>query len=136
MAKFKIGVFAIIFDEERRVLLCHRRDHDMWNLPGGGLERGEALWEGAIREVEEETGLHVEVERLAGVYSKPDKDEIVFSFVCRIIGGEISTSDEADEIAYFDFDRIPPNTLPKHVERIADAMTGAGETIMKVQLTL
>jgi len=43
---FTIGVFAIILDESRRVLLCHRRDFDLWNLPGGGLERGESPQDG------------------------------------------------------------------------------------------
>ena len=40
-----IGVFAIILDDGGRVLLCHRRDQDLWNLPGGGLESGETPWE-------------------------------------------------------------------------------------------
>ena len=80
---FTIGVFAIIHDDERRVLLCHRRDHDLWNLPGGALEHGEAPWDGVIREVREETGLEVEVSGLAGVYSKPEADDLVFSFLCR-----------------------------------------------------
>jgi len=35
---FTIGAFAIIFDDAGRVLLCHRRDIDVWNLPGGGVE--------------------------------------------------------------------------------------------------
>jgi len=39
---FTIGVFAIIHGGDRRVLLCHRRAHDLWNLPGGVLEHGEA----------------------------------------------------------------------------------------------
>lgn len=59
---FKIGVFGIIIDEQNRVLLCHRRDYDLWNLPGGGLEKNEAPWEGVVREVKEETGLRVKVE--------------------------------------------------------------------------
>ena len=33
---FSIGAFAILFDDQGRVPLCHRRDRDMWNLPGGG----------------------------------------------------------------------------------------------------
>ena len=52
---FTIGVFAIIFDDKNRILFCHRRDHDLWNLPGGRLEKGEAPWKGVIREVKEET---------------------------------------------------------------------------------
>lgn len=38
---FSLGAFAVIFDPQGRVLLCHRRDMDMWNLPGGGVESGE-----------------------------------------------------------------------------------------------
>jgi len=85
---FTVGVFAIIRDDDRRVLLCHRRDHDLWNLPGGALEHGEAPWDGVIREVSEETGLDVEVSRLAGIYSKPEADDLVFSFLCRRTGGD------------------------------------------------
>ncbi len=39
---FTIGAFAIILDSQQRVLLCHRRDIDQWNLPGGGVMSGEA----------------------------------------------------------------------------------------------
>ena len=40
--QFTIGVFGIIFDEQKRVLLVHRRDYDLWNLPGGVLENAES----------------------------------------------------------------------------------------------
>ena len=67
------GAFAIICDEKRRVLLCHRRDIDAWNLPGGRVEEGEAPWDAAIRETREEVGLEVEVTRLTGLYWRPEK---------------------------------------------------------------
>ena len=118
---FSIGAFAIIFDENGGVLLSHRRDFDAWNLPGGGVESRELPDEAVIREVKEETGLDVVMDRLVGVYGKVDKDELVFAFVCRVVGGELSLSDEADEHRYFAFDQIPPNTLRKQVERIHDA---------------
>ena len=47
---FRIGVYALIFDDER-VLLAHRRDIDWWNLPGGGMEIGETVEEATCREV-------------------------------------------------------------------------------------
>ncbi|MDP8899773.1 MAG: NUDIX domain-containing protein [Actinomycetota bacterium] len=130
---FRIGVFAILFDPQGRVLLCHRRDHDLWNLPGGGLEHGEAPWDGAVREVKEETGLEVTVEWLAGVYSKPEVNEVVFSFVCKVTGGHLTLTDEADRIEYFALDGIPPNTSGKQVERIRDAIEAAGAVALKEQ---
>ena len=130
---YKIGVFAIIFDEYERVLLCHRRDYDLWNLPGGGLEEKEAPWEGVIREIKEETGLDAEVKRLSGIYFKPNSNEIVFAFICKVVGGKISLSDEADQIEYFNIKDIPKNTSPKQIERIYDTLANQDNVILKVQ---
>ncbi len=132
-ATFGIGVFGIIFDSQNRVLLCHRRDYDLWNLPGGALEKDEMLDEGVIREVKEETGLDVKVETLQGVYSKPEKSEIIFSFLCIPTGGELRMSHEADKIEYFPVADIPKNFPPKQRERIEDALLNKGTIIMKVQ---
>jgi ADP-ribose pyrophosphatase YjhB (NUDIX family) len=132
-SQFTIGIFGIIFDDKQRVLLCHRRDYDLWNLPGGGMENGESPWVGLKREVTEETGLNVEITKLAGVYSKPDKNEIVFSFICKTVGGKITLNDEADKIEYFEIDKIPSNTSPNQVERIRDAIKNIGSAIFKIQ---
>ena len=131
---FTIGAFAVIFDPQGlgRVLLCHRRDMDLWNLPGGGLEGNELPTEAVLREVREETGLEVEIERLVGVYGKNDKD-LVFTFECRVTGGQLSTSDESDEYGYFAVEQIPPNINPKHVERIRDAQLHAPVPLFRRQ---
>ena len=130
---FSIGAFAVILDQQRRVLLCHRRDLDIWNLPGGGVESGELPTEAVVREVKEETGLDVAIDRLVGVYGKTDKDELVFAFVCRIVGGEIAVTDEADKCEYFEVERIPSNTAPKHVGRIHDALGSAVQPVIRRQ---
>ena len=130
---FKIGVFGIIENDQGKILLCHRTDHDLWNLPGGGVEKGETPWEALIREVEEETGLEVEIGRLVGLYSKPNKDEIVLTFVCRVTGGKLTLNAEADQINYFEFQKIPTNTIPKHVGRIEDYFDKSTNTHLKVE---
>jgi ADP-ribose pyrophosphatase YjhB (NUDIX family) len=135
-SQFTIGIFGIIFDDQKRVLLCHRRDIDLWNLPGGGLEHGESPWDGLKREIKEETGLDAEIASLAGVYSKPDKSEIVFSFVCNVVGGKMTLNDEADRIEHFEVDQLPPNTSQKQVERIKDVIANPDKTIYKVQSDL
>ena len=133
--EFKISVFGIIKNEENRVLLCLRNDYNIWNLPGGGLEKGETPWQGIIREVKEETGLNIEVIKLIGVYSKPNKDEIVFSFECNIIDGELILNEEAKDIKYFSLDKIPENTVVKQVERIKDYFENQNKTVLKIQQT-
>lgn len=130
---FSIAAFAIIFDDSGRVLLSHRRDMDAWNLPGGGVETRELPDEAVIRETREETGLEVIIERFVGVYGKVDKDQLIFSFVCQVVGGELTLSDEADEHCYFSMDQIPANTLPKQVERIQDALRPAAAPIFRRQ---
>jgi len=129
----KIGVFGIIFDDRHRVLLCRRKDHDLWNLPGGALKNGEAPWDGARREVKEETGLNVEIKRIIGIYFKPKENDLVFTFLCDVKGGEIQVNDEAAAIEYFDLDSLPLNIIRKHIERIKDALNAGGEIVQKIQ---
>lgn len=118
------GAFAVIFDTDRRVLLCHRRDMDAWNLPGGRVEAGETPWDAAIRETREEVGLEIEIVRLTGLYWKPETEELVLNFHGVVVGGTIGPSDESDAAAYYAFADLPPNTAPKQVERIRDALAG------------
>jgi 8-oxo-dGTP pyrophosphatase MutT (NUDIX family) len=126
------GAFAAIFDAKRQVLLCHRRDIDAWNLPGGRVEEGESPWDAAVREVREEVGLEVTIARLTGLYWKPDTGELVFNFEGRIVSGQPGLSDEADAVGYFSLESLPPNTAPKHVERIRDALV-QGPAVFRTQ---
>jgi ADP-ribose pyrophosphatase YjhB (NUDIX family) len=122
MTNFTIGSFAVVFDKEKRVLLSHRNDMDIWNLPGGSLESGELPPEAAIRETLEETGLKIKIKRLVGVYGKPHRNELVFVFTAKVIGGKIKRTTEADETRFFNLKKIPENTIPKHAERIRHAV--------------
>lgn len=133
ITKFSLAAFAVIFDACERVLLCQRRDLDVWNLPGGALESGELPDEAVVREVKEETGLEVAVERLVGIYGKQDSDEIVFVFECQILQGIPAVSDEASAIEYFNIRHLPVNTIPKHVERIQDASRVMDKPFIKRQ---
>ena len=132
---FRIGVFALIFDDQGRILLGHRRDADWWNLPGGGMELGETVDEALCREVREETGLEVEVEQLVGVYSKPQKQEVVLTFRCQVTAGSLQPTEEISESRYFPPDSLPENTLPKHRQRIEDALLNQCAAIIRAQRT-
>ncbi len=131
-ACFRVAVSALIF-QGKRVLLSHRSDIDWWNLPGGGVEAGETVDEAVCREVREETGLEVEVESLVGVYSKPQKQEVVLTFRCRVIGGTLMVTEEARESGYFVPDNLPYKTLPKHRQRVEDALLNQQSTVIRSQ---
>jgi ADP-ribose pyrophosphatase YjhB (NUDIX family) len=112
MAKFEVGVHAVVFVNQDRILLAHRRDMDLWDLPGGGLDAGELPTEGVIRETKEETGLDVEVERLGFVGVTQDS-LLGFVFYCRVVGGELNISDETDAVSFFARTELPAMISPR-----------------------
>ena len=134
--RFRVGVFAII-ERDGRYLLAHRADIDWWNLVGGGLEYGETIEQGLAREVQEEVGSAIEIVRLVGVYGKPRKREIVLTFLCRLTAKspEPTTGPEASEVGWFTPDALPDNVLPKHRQRLEDALLGQPEALVRAQLT-
>ncbi len=60
------GVRVIVMDDKDSMLMVcqHHEDRDIWMVPGGGIEDGESSVEAAVREVDEETGLDVQIEKL------------------------------------------------------------------------
>lgn len=113
-----VGAFAIITNELNQILLIHRTDKDVRNLPWGKCEAHESPRDTVIRETLEETGFITELLYLHGVYFKYDKDDVVFCYVSTIISGEITLNDEADDIRRYDYDAIPSNLVEKHRARV------------------
>jgi 8-oxo-dGTP diphosphatase len=84
-----------------RVLLVHRPKYDDWSLPKGKLEDGESWEEGALREVEEETGLRCtigpEVGRTHYVVLQGRKEVRYFAMTC---DGEAHAQNEVDDVRW------------------------------------
>ncbi len=105
------GASAIVVNDQGQVLMQRRTDNSRWALPGGVMDIGESIGETIVREVREETGLDVEPDYIVGVYSDPGhvfaysdgevRQQFSICFACRILGGEIRTSDESTEVAFF-----------------------------------
>ncbi len=131
---FRIGVFAIIASQGR-FLLARRSDIGWWNLPGGGMEAGETVDEALLREVREEVGIEVAIDHLIGVYSKPQKSEVVLTFWCHPVSGTPGTSDEVKEVGWFMIDQLPEPLLPKHRQRLLDAVRQSDHVVIASQRT-
>jgi 8-oxo-dGTP pyrophosphatase MutT (NUDIX family) len=128
----RASVSAVIFDHRGRLLLQQRSDGGQWGLPGGSVETGESVHDAVIREVREETGLHVAVRRLVGVYSDPALQVVRYPdgnvwhyvsicFECTVRGGTLTTCDETLALRYVSPARLPATLLPNHRIRIRDA---------------
>lgn len=124
--QWQTGAFVVIRNETGQVLWVKRTDKDVWNLPGGGREGLETPWETAVRETYEETGLTVKLDKLAVINVYHNQANMVFTFTAHATGGTLTTGPEAANFAYFTPGSEPPNTMPQHVERVADALNGGG----------
>jgi ADP-ribose pyrophosphatase YjhB (NUDIX family) len=128
-----LGAFTVIGDEDNKVLWVKRTDYDIWNLPGGRSEPGEAPWETAVRETREETGLEIRLTGLSGVYIKTADNSMVFCFTAEVVGGALTTGPEAAAFATFAPGEEPANTLPKHLPRVMDAVAQQDTPFFRVQ---
>ncbi|GCE45958.1 HAD superfamily hydrolase (TIGR01450 family)/HAD superfamily hydrolase (TIGR01549 family) [Thermosporothrix hazakensis] len=129
------GVAAVVLNAEGQVLLVQRSDTGLWSLPTGHVEAGETVEEAITREIQEETGLQIRVERLSGVYSDPTTQ--VFSypsgevihfittcFRCTVTGGTLrSDRQETIEARFVDSKHLPDPFLPLQRRWLADALT-------------
>lgn len=142
-AILRLGCSATIFDPSgHKVLLTKRSDNGQWCLPGGGMDPGESAAEACAREVGEETGLHVQVVRLVGVYSNPHQvieyadgnrfQILALNFEAQVVGGELGISEETSEVGYFSLAEIEGmDLMAHHVERIVDAFEGRAAAFVR-----
>jgi 8-oxo-dGTP diphosphatase len=109
MAKPKTPLLTadcVVFDRNDRLLLVRRKNlpfKGKYALPGGFVEIGETVEQGALRELKEETGLDGSIIELIGVYSDPKRDPrghtVSAAFLVRVrstkaVGGDDAASAE------------------------------------------
>ncbi len=102
----RIGVSAVTIDARGRGLVIQRQDNGRWEAPGGFLELAETIEAGARREVLEETGLIVELEKLTGIYKNMTLGVINFVFRARPISGQPTTGPETKDTRWVSRDEV------------------------------
>jgi ADP-ribose pyrophosphatase YjhB (NUDIX family) len=112
------SVTVLTFDEQQRVLLVRHIEYDQWTTPGGAVEPDEVPADAAVREMFEETGLHVRLDHIFGVYGGPQFRTVysngdVVSFMMMVFGAtRLSGSPRPDleetlEVGYFARAEVP-----------------------------
>lgn len=98
---YRIAVRGLIMHEGKFLLMKRsklaRGEHGFWELPGGGLDFGEAPEEALKREIEEEAQMEVEVVKPLSVWHYIRKEEVQiigFTYLCKAKENEVILSDE------------------------------------------
>lgn len=107
----KVGVGVVVHDDAGRLLLVQRGNEPeagRWSLPAGFLDAGEDPRAAAARECLEETGLHVDVGELLGLFPAGGGVSFFLSFAATVVAGELRAGDDAADAGWFGRDQLPP----------------------------
>lgn len=128
------AVSAVIFNDQRELLLQKRADTGKWCIVSGHVEFGETVQQAMIREVLEETGAGSKIIRLIGVYSAPEYSTyyypdrtvqyVVTFFEVKLLDAipEGMSNAESEAFAYFAPHQLPPDLDLVNPNWLADAL--------------
>ncbi|MFQ6073987.1 MAG: NUDIX hydrolase [Candidatus Bathyarchaeia archaeon] len=114
-----VGAGALMIENGKLLLIKRgaKPGQGKWSIPGGLVELGERVQEAIVREVKEECGLDIEVERLIDVFDSITRDEkeriqyqfVVVNFLAKIKGGTLKNADDVLEARW-----VPLNEVEKY----------------------
>jgi len=125
------GTSIIPILPDGRIVLVRRRDNGKWALPGGMVNWGQDIPTTVERELVEETGLELlQIRRLVGIYSAPDRDPRIHS-ICVLVEADVKgtmqihDTSEISEVQAFDPSAIPKGHLSHdHDQQLQDYFDG------------
>ncbi len=119
-------VGCLVIDDRNRILLIKRGVEPAkgaWSLPCGFMELGETPSAAALRELREETGVRGKILGVHGIYFEPSfRYHSLLVSVYRIdpLTRRIAPGDDAEDVAYFSFPRMPRLGLATHRKIVRD----------------
>lgn len=137
-----VAVGGLISNKEGKILLV-KSPRRGWEFPGGQVEVGEDLMTALKREVEEESGIIVDVKQLVGVYSNIKTEvredtgvfiptKVMFDFLGEMVSGELRTSEESLEVGWFEREMVLDMiTQPFLKDRARDMLEFDGKVIYR-----
>ena len=100
--------------KNKSVLLCKRAiepRYGKWTLPGGFLENGETVAQGAFRETFEETNTEVEMNALYAIFNVPQINQVYMLYRASVVSNDYAPTSESLEVQFFEEDEIPWDEL-------------------------
>ena len=111
----RVGVGAVVLDGPR-VLLARRGrppSQGKWSIPGGLVHLGERIEDALVREIEEESGLHIRVLGLCGVIDRVVREGdavryhyVIIDYVAEAVGGRLQAGSDAAEVRWVTVDDL------------------------------
>lgn len=115
----KVDVRGVVMDGDRMLFVRERSDGN-WSLPGGWADPCHSARQNVEKEIREESGLEVKAEKLLAIldrsgHAHPPYPFHVYKhfFLCSILGGELSASDETSAADFFEEDHVPELSITR-----------------------
>ncbi|WP_080873610.1 8-oxo-dGTP diphosphatase [Oceanobacillus timonensis] len=118
MGRSEAAIFTnmCMVENEQGQILVQDRQNKNWagiTFPGGHIEKGESFHDAVVREVAEETGLHIKQPVLCGTkqfQTNQDERYVVLLYKTKLFSGELKSSDEG-EVFWIAKDTLPDYPL-------------------------
>lgn len=127
---------CVILDSSEKILLLHRNKNGLvqWELPGGKIDEGEDEAATAIREIEEELGVAVEIERQLGSaeFEAPDMTCHYTWFLAKVLANARPTIGEPqtfDDMGYFSVEELGEMKLSSNMVNLLSAIQAGSVTL-------
>jgi len=121
---FSLSLKIMILNDSHECLLLRRssrNSHDpgLWEFPGGKMDAGETIEEALVREVKEETGLAIELERAAGIVESelPERRIVHLIMEAHALSGNVRLSDEHDAYRWVPVKELMRVDMPDHFKK-------------------
>ena len=123
----------VVVNASQDILLVKRSvepKKGQWCLPGGFIELGEPPDQGALRELNEETGLTADGAQLLGVRTTPSSQYhsvLMVGYIVVSFTGRIKAGDDAEQVAWFPCSQLPPIAFESHQHFLQCYLDGISE---------
>lgn len=111
-----VGVGAVVLKDGQLLLIkrLHEPGAGQWTLPGGAVELGEELEEATLREVWEECGIPIAIQKLAGVVNRVIRDEegriqyhyVIVDYLAQPLSDRLKAGSDVAEAAWVPFNEL------------------------------